>query len=108
MLKLYACSADLTAAFERYKMHFFPHRASTDRSRVRSSVVLNQVTVTVADLNVPLQLESDESYKLSISSGGILIVSQTVYGAYHAMETLSQLIVFNFDSQASSPFPRYS
>jgi len=59
------------------------------------------VVVTVADVNVPLQLESDESYVLDIPSDGstITITAPTVYGAYHGLQTLSQLIVFDFDSR---------
>jgi len=67
-------------------------------------------SVTVADAAAVLQLGVDESYSLDIPAGGgnIEIKSQTVFGAYHALETLSQLVTFNFDTAsyevAASPW----
>jgi len=91
-------SADLNSAFARFQPMFFPHRSS---AVAESNGVLSSVIVTVANVNVQLQLESDESYVLDIPADGstITITAPTVYGAYHALQTLSQLIVFNFDTQ---------
>ena len=69
-------------------------------------------------MSVPLQLYADESYSIEIPpySGYITISAATglldrstlmrcnviccaVYGAYHALETLSQLMQFNFDTE---------
>lgn len=90
-------SADLDNAFQRFAALFFPHRseAATPTSAVAS------VVVSVADVNEQLQLESDESYTLNIPADGtaITVTAATVYGAYHGLQTLSQLIVFDFDSQ---------
>ena len=50
--------------------------------------------------DVPLQLDMDESYTLAVPADGsnITITAATVYGAYHALQTLSQLISFKFDT----------
>ena len=76
---------------------FFPHVAQGSGGIVSAQV-------NVANVNVPLQLNVDESYTLSVpTSGGITITANTVYGAYHAMQTLSQLITFDFDTKVSGP-----
>lgn len=57
--------------------------------------------MTVTDLSGTLQLETDESYVLDIPvSGKATISAQTVFGAFHGLETLSQLITFDFDTQS--------
>lgn len=63
---------------------------------------LNSVTVQVADYSEDYpQLEDDESYTLDIpSSGAAAITAKTVYGALHALETLSHVIVFNFNASS--------
>lgn len=46
------------------------------------------------------QLETDESYALNVpTTGDITITAKTVYGALHALESLSQLVVFNFETE---------
>ena len=47
----------------------------------------------------PLQLGVDESYTITIPSDGsaITIIATTVYGAYWALETLSQLIWWDYE-----------
>jgi N-acetyl-beta-hexosaminidase len=48
------------------------------------------------------QLETDESYTLDIpasANGQISITAPTVYGAMHALETLSQLVTYDFDTE---------
>eukprot|EP00759_Apiculatamorpha_spiralis_P047501 PhF_6_TR43148/c0_g1_i1/m.66038/K12373/HEXA_B; hexosaminidase len=87
-------SADLKAAFKRYQLLMFPHTGKAPEGSLTSA------TVMVKNLNVPLQLYVDESYTLDISPTGISLTANTVYGAYHGMETLSQLVVFNFDTES--------
>lgn len=63
--------------------------------------MLQLVSITVASDSSNLQLGIDESYSLSIaaaSSNGT-ISSNTIYGAMRALETLSQLIDFDFHGQ---------
>eukprot|EP01060_Flectonema_neradi_P030945 TRINITY_DN458_c0_g1_i18.p1 TRINITY_DN458_c0_g1~~TRINITY_DN458_c0_g1_i18.p1 ORF type:complete len:520 (+),score=132.37 TRINITY_DN458_c0_g1_i18:61-1560(+) len=86
-------SADLTMAYGRYKEQLFPHTGAQAGS-------LKSCQVTVADGSAKLVLGADESYTLDVSATGCKITAKTQFGAYHAMETLSQLVVFNFDSDA--------
>ena len=89
---------DLTAAIRRFKDVTFQHRAVGD-SGVSAVAV---VEVRVSDINAALQMGVDESYTLDIPDGNnvhhstVLIRATTYYGALHALETLSQLISFNF------------
>ena len=49
------------------------------------------------------QLETDESYDLSVGEGGGVAVlkAATVYGALRGIETLSQMIYYDFDEVGS-------
>jgi len=60
------------------------------------------VLVHISDPAVLLQLGIDESYKLVIRGGNkpVQIAAKTIFGAYHAFETLAQLIEFDFDTGA--------
>ena len=85
-------SADLQAAMARYTELIFSHRVSATGGIASASV-------TVANDAADLQLGVDESYTLDVSTSEIVITAKTQFGAYYAMETLSQLIVFNYDLQ---------
>ena len=57
------------------------------------------MTVTVASNSEDYpQLDTDESYTLQIDSA-ITLTAKTVYGALRGLETLSQLVVFDYDLQ---------
>jgi hexosaminidase len=91
-------SPDLTAAFARFQPLFFPHAVA-----VPVGGGLTGVTVSVANVSVPLQLGVDESYTLTVPVVGVATISAaTVYGAYHGLQTLSQLVRFDFDAKAYS------
>ena len=61
---------------------------------------VTSVVVTVSTPNAPLALGVDESYTLSIpASGAITLTAVTPYGAYAGLQTLSQLITFDFDTR---------
>lgn len=98
-----ACKT-LQAAFERYMGLTFTHRTSAAKAaslaapHAGASTILS-VTITVADQSeAHPQLETDESYTLSIGVDGIAaITAATIYGVMHALETFSQLVVFDFD-----------
>ena len=88
-------SADLTAAFARVRPLIFGHASTAPGA-------LTQLIVTVANVNVPLQLGVNESYTLTIPADGsaATLTAPTVYGAYHGLQTFSQLVQWSFDSQA--------
>eukprot|EP01062_Namystynia_karyoxenos_P048312 TRINITY_DN3672_c0_g1_i7.p2 TRINITY_DN3672_c0_g1~~TRINITY_DN3672_c0_g1_i7.p2 ORF type:complete len:629 (+),score=239.74 TRINITY_DN3672_c0_g1_i7:76-1887(+) len=96
----------LQQAVQRYQKLFFPHDIGGAVSGSISGVV---VTVDDTDGSHP-QLGVDESYELSVpESGKATLRAQTVYGALRGLETLSQLIVFDFDSQKYTiPFLPFS
>lgn len=64
------------------------------------TMVLQGVVVNVQEPDTDLQLGVDESYTLDIPvSGAATLNASTVYGAYHGLETLSQLIIFDVSSE---------
>lgn len=89
-------STDLNNAIPRFTKTMFPHL-----SRSVGPASIDGVHINIANTSVPLQLYADESYTLSIpaNAGYIVINAGSVYGAYHALETLSQLIQFSYDSE---------
>lgn len=95
-----ACMANhtnLTNGFLRFVERAFPHTVS---SAPEGSIT--SVSVCLLDGNAPLQLYMNESYELRISSVGISITCGAVFGCYHALETLSQMVSFDFDTQVYS------
>lgn len=92
-------SQDLQDAFDRYFHLIFDHQVP-DIAR-SNDVVMNKVIVEVDDLDVPLQLGVNESYTLEIPDDGsdAKIHAATVYGAYHAIETFSQIVVYSYNEK---------
>lgn len=126
----------LQHAFRRYQALFFPHHADVeslsllqedmihalnsslrrlrkhradDRQQGRLiSTAASATDVEVKDLAAPLDLGVNESYELAVSIQGQMTVSaQTVWGALRGLETLSQLVEYNFttDSYAIHEIP---
>lgn len=59
--------------------------------------------MTVADVQAPLNLDADESYALHVKADGTATISAaTVWGALHGLETLSQLVSYDFFAQSYS------
>ena len=90
---------DLDGAIRRFKDITFQHRAVGDSGV--SAVAA--VEVHVRDINAPLQMGVDESYTLRIPAANdadpsIQLHASTYYGALYGLETLSQLITFNFST----------
>lgn len=72
----------------------FPH---TPHSKSRAFHV--KVAVSDASEAYP-QLETDESYTLDINQqSDIQLSAKTVYGALRGLETLSQLVIFDFEKK---------
>nr|GLL27906.1 beta-hexosaminidase 1 [Ipomoea trifida] len=87
-------------AFERYKHIIFKHGSKVAGS---GDYDIKQLSVTVHSDNEELQLGVDESYTLLVAKSnersivqGISIEANSVYGAVRALETMSQLCVFDY------------
>eukprot|EP01063_Lacrimia_lanifica_P005153 TRINITY_DN12964_c0_g1_i1.p1 TRINITY_DN12964_c0_g1~~TRINITY_DN12964_c0_g1_i1.p1 ORF type:complete len:595 (+),score=148.63 TRINITY_DN12964_c0_g1_i1:52-1836(+) len=88
-------------AFSRYQGLVFPHNVDAGSGGVTGLMV----SVADWDESYP-QLETDESYALTVNSSGPAVLSaKTVYGALRGLETFSQLVGFNFDSQTYTTTP---
>ncbi|KAG0042206.1 hypothetical protein BGZ83_000775 [Gryganskiella cystojenkinii] len=56
--------------------------------------VIRTITVDVSDLKAELQMSVDESYTLDITAAGKgSIKAETVWGALHALNTLTQIVI---------------
>lgn len=88
--------ATLSQAYARYNELIFTHTTAPEQSTV--------VTVQVDDLSEDYpQLETDESYSLDITDASVIsLKAKTVYGALRGLESLSQLVLFDFDTQEFS------
>ncbi|XP_019151420.1 PREDICTED: beta-hexosaminidase 1 [Ipomoea nil] len=87
-------------AFERYKHIIFKHGSKLAGS---GDYDIKQLSVTVHSDSEELQLGVDESYTLLVAKSnersivqGISIEANSVYGAVRALETMSQLCVFDY------------
>ena len=101
-----ASSPILAAAFARYAPLLFPHPSrvvvneDSQTGVGARSRTLSFVTIRVTDLDESHPtLHTDESYTLSVRELGLLTAA-TVYGALRGLETLSQLVVFDFDTES--------
>lgn len=94
-------SSILTNGVQRYQKLIFlkevypmiPYNWSTTAALVTS--ILNTINIQVEDVSERLDMETDESYSLIIPAtdcGDVTIKAKTVFGALHAMETLSQIV----------------
>ena len=99
---------DVVAAAVRYAgadSLMFPH--AVPAADADADAGLAGCVVTVKNSTQILQLETDESYTLKVAQAGCTIEAPTYVGALRAMETLSQLVRFDFDTQtyaiASAP-----
>eukprot|EP00939_MAST-03C_sp_MAST-3C-sp1_P002177 g2177.t1 len=105
--KLTKVSPIVEAAFVRYKDIAFPHiQASSQTSFGEEGNSASMVQSLLVDFHddeaadeYP-QLGVNESYTFSVSStGDAKISAQTVWGALRGLETFSQIVQFNFDTE---------
>ena len=68
-------------------------QASTTHALLQPVVVA--VTITVTDDATRLTLGTDESYSIGVRGAAVAVSAATFFGARHALETLSQLIVYD-------------
>eukprot|EP00697_Spironema_sp_BW2_P017341 gnl/Spiro4/8997_TR4745_c0_g1_i1.p1 gnl/Spiro4/8997_TR4745_c0_g1~~gnl/Spiro4/8997_TR4745_c0_g1_i1.p1 ORF type:complete len:558 (+),score=137.24 gnl/Spiro4/8997_TR4745_c0_g1_i1:54-1676(+) len=95
----------LSAAFERYAEIMFPHQVAAGFASRRFSGGAALVGVSVSvddDDDSHPQVTTDESYTLTISDDGSKpssLHAATVYGVLRGLETLSQLVSFDYDTE---------
>lgn len=96
-----APTQDMQGAFTRFMDRAFSSHVSQPTNLPPNIPLIKAIFVNVVNAIVPLQFGVDEKYKLEISSkAGITINANTIYGAYHGLETASQLIGFCFATQS--------
>lgn len=89
-----AAGALLQAAFARYAALTFPHQVTTE-----GLLTALHINVEDTDESHP-QLQTDESYTLNVSTrSAATLHAKTVYGALRGLETFSQLVVFDFETE---------
>lgn len=89
----------LSEAYERYRGIMFTHSTAKTAAAMSNGAV-TVVHVKVADRSEAYpQLETDESYTLNIGAQSINLSAKTVYGALRGLESLSQLVMFDFDTE---------
>eukprot|EP00041_Stephanoeca_diplocostata_P015802 m.303241 g.303241 ORF g.303241 m.303241 type:complete len:536 (+) comp20161_c0_seq1:90-1697(+) len=88
----------LEQAFARYTSLTFPH-ATTSGKSLASGITSLAITVKSLDDSFP-QLGDDESYTLDVpATGNPTLSAVTVYGVLRGLETFSQLVTFNFETE---------
>ncbi|KAG6395298.1 hypothetical protein SASPL_145940 [Salvia splendens] len=95
----------VSEAFDRYKRIIFEH-ASLKLPSSGIDYDLNKLTILVHSDDEELQLGVDESYNLLVAArdahsviGEVTIEANSVYGALHGLETLSQLCSFDYGTK---------
>eukprot|EP01084_Bolivina_argentea_P291184 500433_1 len=95
----------ITKGIERYKAIMFPHQTKRQYSSAESPDTINKLIIYVLDNaeDDGLDMGFDEEYELIIhdpahehSCNEIILRSNKIYGALRGLETLSQLIHYNF------------
>jgi len=87
----------LQSALDRYQSLTFPHSTSPSSNGLSSL----SVYVDNGSEDHP-QLDVDESYTLDVTAAEAKLSAKTVYGAMRGLETFSQLVSFDFDTQSYS------
>ncbi|KAK8805406.1 hypothetical protein WA158_002062 [Blastocystis sp. Blastoise] len=87
---------DFEDSYKRFLSTTFMHKA-----RLTQGNDIKKIIVEILEPNASLQYGVNESFYLNIPKDGnpVKISSQTVFGAYYALNTLSQLIEFDTSSE---------
>ena len=92
-----AVSGPLTRSIARFRAAAFPHRSK----QPRGTTELAHLSITVANGATDLQLGVSEAYVLTVPvSGNISLSADTQVGVYRGLESLAQLISFDFDTES--------
>lgn len=90
----------LQGAFDRYEKLSFPHATGKKGSRGSTAGAISSLSVSVSDVDESHPtIDTDESYTLKIAADEASLSAATVYGAMRGLETFSQLVQFNFDTE---------
>mmetsp|Transcript_58570 Transcript_58570/g.126743 ORF Transcript_58570/g.126743 Transcript_58570/m.126743 type:complete len:533 (-) Transcript_58570:238-1836(-) len=90
--------AVLAEAVKRFDPLFFPH--ASEAALPGDLELLRGITITIEDGAAELSLGVDESYVLDVpEKGSVVLKAATVWGALHGLQTLSQLISFDFGTK---------
>lgn len=93
----------LTDAYQRYHGIMFPHAVDASKT---PTLGLHTVQVNVKNPSEAYpQLETDESYTLDVKVRGdsedpIVLNADTIYGALRGLETLSQLVMYDYERES--------
>ena len=92
--------AGLERAVERFRASAFPHRTAGNLSDAAGSVLGTLSIAVTQNASAALQLGVAESHSLRVpgANGSITLTAETQVGIYHGLETLAQLIRFDFDT----------
>ena len=93
--------AGLERAVERFRAAAFPHRTAGNLNAAAAGSVLGTLSIAVTqNASAALQLGVAESHSLRVpgANGSITLTAETQVGVYHGLETLAQLINFDFDT----------
>ncbi|PRP84225.1 beta-hexosaminidase 2 [Planoprotostelium fungivorum] len=90
----------LTRAVKRYKRLIFSHTIFEEETSIFKSQPSDVQTINIIcpSQNETLGPGMDESYSLTITESSIRIKAENVFAIMHALETLSQMITYNFDT----------
>eukprot|EP00030_Apusomonadida_sp_AF-17_P008061 a846169_66.p2 GENE.a846169_66~~a846169_66.p2 ORF type:complete len:538 (-),score=209.28 a846169_66:110-1693(-) len=94
----------LAAALSRFEGFVFPYGRGGKRGapRVMDSSTVAFLGVCVASPSEALGLDTDVSYSLYLSATTAVLNATTVFGALHGLETFSQLVDYDWQSDAYS------
>ena len=106
----------LQRAFSRYESLFHQYKSKDiDQKRLsRCQVVVNQISDDEITEQKSLKLDVDESYQIEVTDSSCIIKSETIWGSIWALESFSQLLVFESKIQLNylpvqiTDSPRYS